>query len=170
MIWFDLRQRMAKLARTCVPAFCTLFLLLLTILPWWPFGTPVGGVLTLASIYFWGLRRPAAMPGWLAAMIGLLGDLLGVAPLGVGMMSALITRGLDGWRQRELVRASSLAIWGAFAAIMALTGTMAWLLAAIANAGWYDFRAALIQPAIAIVAYPVLSYFLAKADRAVFKT
>jgi rod shape-determining protein MreD len=169
VIWFDLRQRAAKLARLSVPALCTLLLLLITILPWWPFGEPMAGVLTLASIFFWGLYRPVAMPAWLATLIGFASDLIGVTPLGVGTLSALITRGLAGWRQRDLARASTLAVWGAFAATMAATGVLAWLLAGVANAGWYDFRAALTQPAVAIVAYPFLSYLLAKADRAVFK-
>lgn len=170
MIWFDLRQRLSKLARLSVPAFTTLLLLLLTLSPWQSVPQPLGGVLTLASIFFWNLYRPSAMPSWLAALIGLVGDLIGVTPLGVGMLSALGTWGLAGWRRRELSRAAAVTVWGAFALTLAAITTLAWLLAAIANAGWYDGKAALSQAAIGVVAYPFLSYFLGRADRAVFKS
>jgi len=170
VIWVDLRQRAAKLARLSVPALTTLILLLVTILPWWQLPWPIGGLFTLASIYYWGLHRPIAMPHWLAGAIGLIGDLLGVAPLGVGTLSALIMRGLAGWQQRELARASMLAIWGAFSATMLFIGVLAWFFAGVANAGWYDFRSALMQPVIAILVYPLLSYVLAKANRLAFKS
>jgi rod shape-determining protein MreD len=169
VIWFDLRQRLAKLGRHSVPCIITLALLLATLLPRWPLGTPLGGVFTLATIYFWGLHRPAAMPPWLAGTIGLVGDLLGVAPLGVGMLCALLMRGVAGWLRRDLARATAFTIWGAFALSMASVSLLGWVLAAIASARWFDFSAAVTQPAIGIAAYPILSYFLQKADRVAFK-
>ncbi len=43
---------------------------------------------TLACVYFWSLFRPAAMPPPVVFLIGLLFDLLGYLPLGVGAADA----------------------------------------------------------------------------------
>ena len=40
--------------------------------------------MTLACVYFWSLFRPAAMPPPVVFLIGVLLDLLGYLPLGVG--------------------------------------------------------------------------------------
>ena len=49
---------------------------------------------TLACVWFWSLFRPAAMPPPVVFLLGLLLDLLGYLPLGVGVLTLLVVHGL----------------------------------------------------------------------------
>ena len=90
-----LGRRLDIAARWAFPATCTILLMLLT-------ETPLGiadqaallPAVTLACVYFWSLFRPAAMPPPVVFVIGLLLDLLGYLPLGVGVLTLLVVHGL----------------------------------------------------------------------------
>ncbi len=91
-----LGRRLDIAARHAFPAGCTVLLMLLTETP---FGIADQAALlpavTLACVYFWSLFRPGAMPPPVVFLIGLLFDLLGYLPLGVGALTLLI---VHGWR------------------------------------------------------------------------
>ena len=59
---------------------------------------------TLACVYFWSLFRPAAMPPPVVFLIGVLLDLLGYLPLGVGALTLLAVHGLAVRWRRVLTR------------------------------------------------------------------
>lgn len=165
MIWVDLGERISKLARNSVPALLTLLLLFLTVMPWRPIAAPLAGSLVLVSIYFWSLHEPQAMPAWLCGAIGLIGDLLGVAPLGVGTMSALLVHGMANIRRRDVSRSGQLTVWGLFALVSLVVALVAWILASIANGGWVDMESAGHQFMLNIAAYPILAYLFGRTNR-----
>ena len=105
-------------ARTRFPAACTIVLMLLTAAP---LGIADQAALlpavTLACVYFWSLFRPAAMPPPVVFVIGLLFDLLGYLPLGVGVLSLLVVHGVALRWRRVLTRQGFLLVWLAFAAL-----------------------------------------------------
>lgn len=82
-------------ARNAFPASCTILLMLLTQIP---FGFADQAALlpavTLACVYFWSLYRPDGMPPPVVFLIGVLLDLLGYLPLGVGALTLLVVHGL----------------------------------------------------------------------------
>ena len=90
-----LGRRLDIAARHTFPAGSTIVLMLLT-------GTPFGfaeqavllPAVALACVYFWSLVRPAATPPPVVFLIGLLFDLLGYLPLGVGPLTLLVVHGL----------------------------------------------------------------------------
>ena len=97
-----LGRRLDIAARHAFPAGCTILLMLLTETP---FGIADQATLlpavTLACVYFWSLFRPAAMPPPVVFLIGLLFDLLGYLPLGVGPLTLLVVHGFAlRWRAR----------------------------------------------------------------------
>ncbi|MFC7552509.1 rod shape-determining protein MreD [Pseudoroseomonas wenyumeiae] len=60
-----------------------------------PVGLPSAlPAVALACVFFWSLFRPAAMSPPVCFAIGLLQDLLGFAPLGIGILTMLVVHGL----------------------------------------------------------------------------
>ena len=119
-------------ARHAFPAACTILLMLLT-------GAPLGiadqaallPAITLACVYFWSLHRPAAMPPPVVFVVGLLFDLLGYLPLGVGVLSLLIMHGVAlRWRS-VLMRQGFLPGWLAFAGVAVCAALLGWALTAL---------------------------------------
>ena len=105
-----LGRRLDVAARHAFPAGCTILLMLLIETP---FGIADQATLlpavTLVCVYFWSLFRPAAMPPPVVFLIGLLFDLLGYLPLGVGPLTLLVVHGFAlRWRP-VLTRAGFLS-------------------------------------------------------------
>ena len=70
--------------------------------------------IALACVFFWSLFRPASMPPWIVFLLGVLSDLLGFAPLGVGVLLLLTVHGFALRWRRTLVRLGFLPVWVAF--------------------------------------------------------
>jgi len=76
------------LARAAVPSLGTAVAMILAAAP---VGLPsLVPAVALAGVFFWSLFRPASMPAPSAFGLGLLQDLLGFAPLGVGVLVLLL--------------------------------------------------------------------------------
>ena len=112
-----LGRRLDIAARWAFPA-CTTVLLLLAAAA--PFGLPgqaeLRPAVALGCVFFWSLFRPAAMPPPVVFLIGLLADLLGYAPPGVGVLTLLLVHGLALRWRRLLTRQGFLMVWLAFVA------------------------------------------------------
>ena len=72
---------------------------------------------TLACVYFWSLFRPAAMPPPVVFLIGLLLDLLGYLPLGVGVLTLLVRARPRASLAPAVWRAGLPAVWLAFVGV-----------------------------------------------------
>src|SRR5690242_4166492 len=90
-----LSRRLDIAARHAAPAGFTILLMLLVELP---LGFADQAVLlpavTVCSVFFWSLFRPSSLPPPVVFLIGLLLDLLGYLPLGVGPVILLLLHGL----------------------------------------------------------------------------
>ena len=86
----SLWRRLDGLARRAFPVTSTVLLMLLSNAP---FGIPDQATLLPAvaviSVFFWSLFRPSGMPPLAVFLIGLLLDLLGWLPLGIGVVTLL---------------------------------------------------------------------------------
>ncbi|MEJ0020928.1 MAG: rod shape-determining protein MreD [Acetobacteraceae bacterium] len=139
-----LGRRLDMAARHAFPAGCTVLLMLLTEAP---FGINDQATLlpavTLACVYFWSLFRPAAMPPPVVFLIGLLLDLIGYLPLGVGVLTLLAVHGLALRWRRMLTRQGFLTVWLVFAGFAAGAALLAWVLSVMLS-----FRLLPIAPAV----------------------
>jgi rod shape-determining protein MreD len=164
----SLGRRMDIAARHAFPAAGTVVLMLLA-------GAPLGiadqaallPAVTLAGVYFWSLHRPAAMPPPVVFAIGLLFDLLGYLPLGVGVLSLLIVHGVAArWRSaltgRGLVRA-----WLAFAGVAVGAALLGWVLTALLSFRLLPIEPALFQAVLTIALYPALAILFTGAHRTI---
>ena len=161
-------RRLDIAARCAFPAGCTALLMLLA-------GVPLGIVgqaallpaLSFASVYFWSLLRPAAMSQPLVFLVGLLFDLLGYLPLGVGPLTLLIVYGLvQRWRTWLMAQGVG-AGWVVFILFASGAAAVSWILASMLSFRLLPPAPALLGPLLAAALYPVLAMLFLRAHRTV---
>jgi rod shape-determining protein MreD len=164
----SLGRRLDIAARHIVPASCTALLMMLTEMP---LGIADQAALlpavTLACVYFWSLYRPAAMPPPVVFLLGLILDLLGYLPLGVGALTLLIVHGLALRWRRVLTRQGFLLVWLAFAGFAIAATTLSWALTAVLSFQLLPLGPALFQAVLATALYPALAILFIRAHRSV---
>jgi rod shape-determining protein MreD len=155
-------------ARHAFPASCTILLMLLTQIP---FGFADQAVLlpavTLASVYFWSLFRPAAMPPPVVFLIGVLLDLLGYLPLGVGALTLLVVHGLVLRWRGALSQQGFLPVWLAFFGFAAGASMLAWALAMALTVRLLPPGPALFEAALTAALYPAIAILFVQAHRGI---
>ncbi len=163
-----LGRRLDQTARASFPASCTVLLMLAATAP---FGLPMQAALlpavTLGSVWFWALFRPAALPPPLVFLLGVLFDLLGYLPLGTGALTLLIAYGVAARARRSLTRQRFLPVWLAYAAVAAGAALLDWAIASGLQFRALPIAPALFQCALSIALYPALSVLFMRAHGSV---
>lgn len=161
-------RRLDVAARHAFPAACTIVLMLLTELPFGFAGqTALLPTLTLGCIWFWSLYRPVAMQPPVVFLIGILLDLMGYTPLGVGVLTLLCAHGIAvRWRRHLAVQGFTL-VWLAFLPVAGLAAVLGWGLTALLTFRLMPFGPAVFQAVLAAALYPMLAIPLAHAHRSV---
>jgi rod shape-determining protein MreD len=163
-----LGRRLDIAARHAFPAGCTVLLMLLTETP---FGIADQATLlpavTLACVYSWSLYRPEAMAPPVVFLIGLLFDLLGYLPLGVGPLTLLVVHGLVLRWQRVLTAQGFVFGWLAFAGLAAGAAILGWALTAVLSFRLLPLGPALFEALLAASLYPALAILFIRAHRTV---
>jgi rod shape-determining protein MreD len=163
-----LGRRLDQLARASFPAVCTLVLMFLSAAP---LGLPMQAALlpalTLGSVWFWALFRPAALPPPLVFMIGVLLDLLGYMPLGSGVLILLIVYGVAVRTRRKLARQPFAVVWAVFAALAVGAAALGWGLTSLLQFVMLPPSPALFQAVLTVAVYPVLSLLFGRAHASV---
>jgi rod shape-determining protein MreD len=162
------RQNLPRLldmaARRGFPGSTTALLLLFSAAP---LGIPgqaeLQGAVSLACVFFWSLFRPASMPPSVVFGIGLLTDLLGYAPPGVGVLTLLIVHGLALRWRRVLVRQGFMVVWLAFAAIGGGAAALEWALTSLLTFRLLPPGPGFFQAALGAGVYPALAMLLTRA-------
>jgi len=155
-------------ARHAFPATCTLLLMLLTQIP---FGIADQSALlpavTLPCIYFWSLFRPASMPPPVVFGLGVLFDLLGYLPLGVGTLTLLIVHGFALRWRRAVTGQGFLPVWLAFGGFATCASGLTWALTAVLSFRLLSPTPALFQAALTTALYPALATLFTRAHRGI---
>jgi rod shape-determining protein MreD len=155
-------------ARHAFPAVSTVVLMLLAEAP---FGfanqTALLPAITLACVFFWSLVRPAAMPPPVVFLIGLLLDLLGYLPLGVGVLTLLVAHGVVVRWRPVLTRQSFPTVWLVFAGVSAGVAALTWTLTALLSFRLFSAGPALFQAVLTVALYPALAVLCVRAHRTV---
>jgi rod shape-determining protein MreD len=166
VIGLTIKHQITEWLRLAAPAFVCLLLLLISIAPWRPFDAPLGGSLVAASIFYWTIYQPEAMPPWMAALVGLASDLLGLSPFGLSMLIAIVVCGSAQFWREQLADASFFVVWLAFAATSLATFFFAWALAALILEQWPDPWPIALQNVVNVALYPVLTLLCGRLQRA----
>jgi len=153
-------------ARRGFPGSTTGLLLLVTAAP---LGVPgqaeLQASIALASVFFWSLFRPASMPPGVVFCIGLLADLLGYAPPGVGVLTLLVAHGLALRWRRVLARQGFLLVWLAFVGVAVGAATLQWALTSLLTFRLLPPGPGVFQAAIGAGLYPALGTLLTRAHQ-----
>jgi rod shape-determining protein MreD len=160
----SLGRRLDMVARRGFPGTTTALLLLVTAAP---LGVPgqaeLQASIALACVFFWSLFRPASMPPVVVFAVGLLVDLLGYAPPGVGVLSLLIAHGLALRWRRVLARQGFLLVWLAFVGVAAGAAAVQWALTSLLTFRLLPPGPGVFQAAIGAGLYPALATLLTRA-------
>lgn len=160
----SLGRRLDMAARWGFPGSTTALLLLVTAAPLGLPGQPeLQAAVALACVFFWSLFRPASMPPGMVFGVGLLADLLGYAPPGVGVLTLLIAHGLALRWRRYLVRQGFLLVWLAFVGVAAGAAALQWALTSLLTFRLLPPGPGLFLAAIAAGLYPALATLLTRA-------
>ena len=160
--WLDMA------ARAGFPASCTVLLMLLAAVPFGFAGQAalIPAVATI-SVYFWTLFRPGSMPPAVVFPIGLLLDLLGYLPIGVGVICLLAVHGFALRWQRFLTRQSFALTWVAFSGFSAASAALGWGLGSLLGFRLLPVASAGLQGVITIALYPALAVLFIRAHRSI---
>lgn len=163
-----LGRRLDAGARQAFPAACTIVLMLLVEAP---FGitdqTTLLPAIVIACVYFWSLFRPAAMPPPVVFLIGVLFDLLGYLPLGVGTLTLLIVHGLALRWRRFLTRQGFLFVWLAFAGFAVGAAALGWVLTTLLSFRVLPIGQAVFAATLTAALYPALAILFIRAHRTI---
>ncbi|KAA2214768.1 rod shape-determining protein MreD [Teichococcus oryzae] len=158
-----LMKRLDGWARAALPAGGTALAMVLATAPaGLPSAVPA---LLLCCLFFWTVFRPAALPPPLCFLLGLLQDLLGFAPIGTGILTALLAHGLALRLRRILARQSFWLVWMAFAGVAAGAALLGYGLHAVL--GWRLPPAApgIVQFLLSVGFYPPVAMLLTLLHR-----
>jgi rod shape-determining protein MreD len=164
----SLGRRLDVAARYCFPACITVLLMLLTQAP---FDVPEQAALlpaiALCCVWFWSVFRPAALPPPVVFLIGLLLDLMGYLPLGVGVFTLLAVHGVALSMRRSLSRRGFAWIWVVFGAVACAASLLIWLLVMLLTFRLLSPNPAFFIAVLTVSLYPVLAIPFAGAHRSV---
>ena len=107
------------------------------------------------------------MPPPVVFLIGLLFDLLGYPPLGVGPLTLLVVHGFAlRWRS-VLTRAGFLTVWLAFCGFAVGAAALGWVLTALLSFRLLPLGPALFEALLAAAVYPALAVLFIRAHHSV---
>ena len=168
MIGLTIRHQLGEWLRLAAPTLVSLLLLLISIAPWRAFVAPLRASLVAPSIFYWTIYQREAITPWIAALVGLASDVLGLSPFGLSMLIALAVCGSAQFWRQQLADASFFVVWLAFAATSLATFFIAWALAALILEQWPDPWPIAIQSIVNVALYPVLTLLFGRVQRALW--
>jgi len=161
-------RRLDRTARLGFPSALTVLLLLLFAAPFrLPGQAELQTAAALCCVFFWSIHRPGSMPPPAVFLVGLLADLLGFAPPGVGVITLLAAHGIAVRWRRELLRLGFLLSWVAFGAVAVALAGLHWALTCLLTFRLLPAASALFQATLAAGLYPLLAVLLARAHRTI---
>lgn len=159
-----LLRRIDAFARLAFPGFSTAFLMVLAAAPI-NLPSPVFAV-ALPCVAFWSVFRPAAMMPPMVFLLGLLMDLLTLAPLGSGVLVLLALHAAAVRFRHFLARQSFLAVWLAFCVAAFGAACFYWGLQSLLALRLSPVAPALHAALLACGLYPAIALVLTRVHEA----
>ena len=163
----EILHRLDLWARNLAPFIMTFAMLVIGTAPLpIPHFLPLGPGLAMISVYYWAIHRPGLLPAPSVFLIGLLGDLLGLAPLGVGTLVLLLVYAVAVSQRRVFAGQPFLVVWWGFMMIAAGAMSVGWILASIVAGSALDSHPAIFAYLMTLALYPAIADLFARAQRA----
>jgi len=158
------RRRMEAVGRALFPAVSTAILMILA-------GAPVGlpstvEAVALPCVFFWSVFRPGSMSPLAAFALGLLQDLLTMAPFGTGVLVLLLLHAVA-LRFRDFIsRQSFPVVWLLFCVFALGVAALDWALHALLALRLPPVAPVILLCLIAAGLYPGISLLLSRVHAA----
>jgi rod shape-determining protein MreD len=164
----SLGRRLDIAARATFPSCMTVLLMLMSQAPLGIHGqAALLPAVALGCVWFWSLFRPANLPPPVVFLIGLLLDLLGYLPLGVGPFTLLVVHSAALALRRSLAQRGFPWIWAVFAAIATAASLTIWLLVMVLSFRLLSPYPAIFTAVLSVAVFPVLAVPFGVAHRSV---
>jgi len=161
-------RRLDIAARVSFPTCMTVLLMLLIEAPVGVSGQQALLPATaICGVWFWSLMQPDCLPPPVVFLIGLLLDLLGYLPPGVGVLTLLCVHGVALTLRRMLAQRGFVWIWCVFALVAAGASLLIWLLVMLLTLRLFSPSPALFGASLTIAIYPLLAVPLTAARRCI---
>ncbi len=152
----------------CLPVATTVLAALLTILPVRiPGYATLTPALALMATYHWAIYRPELLPPFALFAIGLGEDLLSGAPIGATALLLLMARAGVVKYRRYFVNQPFPFVWAGFTVLAGVAMLAFWALHCALAASLLDIRTTVFRLVLTIAFFPVASFLLGRAQRAV---
>jgi rod shape-determining protein MreD len=155
-------------AARLLPVMTTLLAAVISVLPLQiPGYAALTPVFTLMAAYHWTIYRPDLLPPVALFGVGLTEDLLAGSPVGVNALLLLLTRVAVLSYRRYFINRNFPFVWTGFTllAVVAMLGL--WGIHCVLDLSLLDFRDAVIRGALTVAMFPLASFMLGRAQRAV---
>ena len=154
-------------AARLLPVATTLLAAVISVLPLQiPGYAALTPVFTLMAAYHWTIYRPDLLPPLALFAVGLTADLLAGSPVGVNALLLLLTRVAVLSHRRYFVNRNFPFVWTGFTLLTAAAMFGLWVLHCILSLSLLDLRASVIRAALTIAIFPLASFLLGRAQRA----
>lgn len=134
-----------------------------------PLGLPgqpqLQAAVALSCVFFWSVFRPDSMPPAAAFGLGLLEDLLSLAPPGISVVVLLIAHGVAVRGRRWVAAQGFLVVWLVFVAVAAGAAALEWALTGALTLRLLPPGPALLQFGVSAGFYPLLATLFTRAHR-----
>jgi rod shape-determining protein MreD len=168
---FSFLNRLDAWARNLAPFALTLLMLVIGTTPLHlPYFVPLGPGLAMISVYYWAIHRPDLLPAPAVFAIGLIGDLMGAAPLGVGTLILLLVYAIALSQRRLFFGQPFLVVWWGFMMIAAGAMSLGWILSSIVGGGALDPKPTIFSYLMTLALYPALGDLFARAQRSFLRS
>ena len=138
--------------RYAFPCVISLVLMLLSMSPFGLWGqAALLPTVALTSVWFWSLYRPEAMAPPMVLLLGVLLDLLGFLPLGVGALTMLTTHGIAQRLRFVLAKGGFMIVWPIFIAVACGVAGLSWVLVSLLNMSLMPTGPVLFQAGLAAI-------------------
>src|ERR1700722_6731258 len=154
--------------RYAFPGTTSVILMLLSLAPIGLWGqAALLPTVALTCVWFWSLFRPAAMAPPIVFVLGLLLDLLGFLPLGVGEVTMLITHGLAQRMRGFLSRQGFAVVWLIFTTVACGIAALNWAFVSLLTFSLIPPGPVLFQAGLAVAMSPAVAIPLTLAHRSI---
>ena len=123
MIW----QNLDTAARRLVPSSTVFLLILIGALPVHiPHYGAVAPMLSLCGVVYWTLSRPQLMPVTIAFVLGLIQDIVGMAPMGLHALLYVVAWAMVDQQRKFLYGRPFILLWFNFCVVVVVIQSLAW--------------------------------------------
>jgi rod shape-determining protein MreD len=120
----------------------------------------------LMAAYHWTIYRPDLLPPLALFAIGLAEDLLAGSPIGVNALVLLLARSAVLGFRRHFVNRTFPFVWSGFTLLTVVVMLFLWALHCLIDLSLLDFRNTVIRATLTIAVFPLATFLLGRAQRA----